>query len=92
VVLYGYLTLHLTDLSKKGFLQSVKKDETASAAALILSGNVRVQAAIRAGYSAKTVHPIGIENLRKPEIAVQRTGFKMSNCCDDTTNDPGQVV
>ncbi|WP_082017872.1 terminase small subunit [Leisingera sp. ANG-Vp] len=27
------------------------------------------QAAIRAGYSAKTAHSVGHENLRKPEIA-----------------------
>lgn len=31
------------------------------------------QAAIRAGYSAKTAHSVGFENLRKPEIASRIT-------------------
>ena len=29
------------------------------------------QAAIRAGYSAKTAYSIGIENLKKPEIQTE---------------------
>lgn len=39
------------------------------------------QAAIRAGYSAKTAYSIGIENLRKPEIqkAIQEARTKLSS-------------
>lgn len=36
----------------------------------LIDGNA-TQAAIRAGYSAKTAHAIGHENLNKPEIAAE---------------------
>jgi phage terminase small subunit len=41
----------------------------AAAAEYARTAGIERQAAIRAGYSAKTVYKIGSENLRKPQIA-----------------------
>ena len=47
------------------------------------------QAAIRAGYSAKTAHVIGCENLRKPNItdALAERAERLTEEADVTTRD-----